>query len=68
MFSFCTPILRRCVRAGDMLVNSMLLEIILKCMKLTSPVNLKRDQFGRKLSFCLKMKFDKDAKDITLVL
>ena len=48
--------------------NSMLLEIILKCMNLTSLVSLKRDQFGRELSFCLRMKFHKDSEDITLVL
>ena len=68
MFSFCTLILFRCVGLGDMMANSMFLEIILKCMKLTSLVSLKRDQFGRELSFCLRMKFHKDAEDITLVL
>ena len=68
MFSLCTPILLKCVRARDTMANSMFLEITLKCMKITSPVRLKRDQFGRKLSFCLRMKFHEHAKNITLIL
>ena len=67
MFSFCTPIFLRCVRAGDTMANSMFLEITSKCMQLTFPVSLKRDQFGKKLSFCLRMKFHEDAKNITLI-